>query len=255
VSRSNPQHNAPNPAIRWFEWNGETGIVRYYDKAEKKNIDAPLPFKFLLLDELATVRGWHKSTDSAIFANEVRDTRRDVLVVKAFKGGVLAEGRYKEIKDRVNVVGGQFVANCYVGFKHNGELEIASLQFKGSALGAWMEFRKANRRDLLERAIEITGFTEGQTGRVVFRVPTFALCNISTRTQNQAVALDKQLQAWIDEYLKRRVSDAAGYAGTADADVNEPSRDGSDDAIDDDAPDFDDTPGADNAPGEDDIPF
>lgn len=207
MSRSNPNVNAPNPAIRWFEWNGEHGTVRYYDKDEKKNVDVPLPFTFLLLDELASVRGWHDASESGIYSNEVRDTRTDLLVVKSFKGGTLADGLYKDIKDRINTLGGQFVANCYIGFKHNGNLAIGSLRFKGAALGSWMEFRKTHRHDLYEAAVNITGYSEGKKGRIVFRVPTFAVKAVSGDTNAIAVGLDHELQEWLTGYFSRRTSD------------------------------------------------
>ena len=113
MSRSNPSENSnPNPAVRWFEWNGEKGLIRYYDKDAKQNVDVALPFTFLLLDQLGSVRGWHDASESGIYSNEVKDTRQDVLIVKAYKGGVLAEGIYKDIKDRVNNQGGQLVAKA-----------------------------------------------------------------------------------------------------------------------------------------------
>lgn len=209
MSRSNPTVNAPNPATRWFQWNGEHGVVRYYDKDLKQNIAMPLPFTFLLLDELASVRGWHDASDSGIYSNEVRDTRTDILVVKAFKGGTLAEGVYKDIKDRVNTLGGQFVANCYIAFKQNGALAIGSLRFKGAALGSWMEFRKTHRSDLYESAVNVTGYTEGKKGRIVFRMPTFEVKTVSDETNRQAVGLDKELQTWLEGYFSRRTNDQA----------------------------------------------
>lgn len=209
MSRSNPSVNAPNPAVRWFEWNGETGVVRYYDKDAKKNVDVALPFTFLLLDELASVRGWHEASESGIYSNEVRDTTKDLLVVKSFKGGILAEGYYKAIKDRVNTQGGQYVANCYVAVKLDAGLTLCSFRFKGAALGAWMEFRKANRGSLYERAVRIVGFTEGKKGRVVFRVPTFELRDVSRDTNEQAITLDKTLQTYLDGYLQRKTHDQA----------------------------------------------
>lgn len=228
MSRSNPHVNAPNPAVRWFEWNGEHGTVRYYDKTEKKNVDVPLPFTFLLLDELASVRGWHDASESGIYSNEVRDTRTDILVVKSFKGGALAEGLYKGIKDRVNTLGGQFVANCYVAFKDNGHLAIGSLRFKGSALGAWMEFRKAHRGDLYEAAVHITGYAEGKKGRIVFRVPTFDIKAVSAETSEQAFALDEELQKWMTGYFGRRTTDQAEpQAATDTSEFNQDT--GSDD--------------------------
>lgn len=216
MSRSNPHVNAPNPAARWFEWNGETGVVRYYDKDAKKNVDVPLPFTFLLLDELASVRGWHDASESGIYSNEVRDTTKDMLVVKTFKGGTLAEGYYKAIKDRVNTQGGQFVANCYIAAKLETGVTLCSLRFKGSSLGAWMEFRKAHRSQLYEQAVRIIGFTEGKKGRIVFRVPTFELKDVSAETNAAAVALDKTLQAYLDGYLQRKTRDQADVESTED---------------------------------------
>jgi len=209
MSRSNPTVNEPNPAVRWFEWNGEHGKIRYYDKDAKVNIDVPLPFTFLLLDELASVRGWHDASESGIYSNEVRDTRTDTLLVKSFKGGTLVEGLYKDIKDRANTLGGQFNANCYIAFKHNGALAIGSLRLKGSALGAWMEFRKANRKALYESSVSIAGFTEGKKGRIVFRTPNFEVKPTSEETNRAAIALDKEFQAWLKAYLGRRTNDQA----------------------------------------------
>lgn len=207
MSRSNPNINAPNPAVRWFEWNGEHGKVRYYDKDAKQNVDVPLPFTFLLLDELASVRGWHDASESGIYSNEVRDTRTDIMVVKAFKGGTLAEGLYKDIKDRINTLGGSFVANCYIAFKDGDALKIGSLRFKGSALGSWMEFRKACRAALYDSAVEISGFTEGKKGRIVYRVPDFRTKSVSDETNQIATDLDKELQAFLKAYFARKTGD------------------------------------------------
>ena len=211
MSRSNPQENStPNPATRWFEWNGEHGVVRYYDKEVKKNIDVGSDFTFVLLDQLGSVRGWHDASQSGIYSNEVKDTRQDVLVVKAFKGGPLAEGFYKDIKDRVNAVGGQFNANCYIAFRNgDGALTIGSLRFKGAALGAWMEFCKAHRSDLYKKAIRIHGFTEGKKGRIVFRVPVLTLVELSPASNEAATALDVTLQEFLAGYLKRTKRDQA----------------------------------------------
>jgi hypothetical protein len=205
MSRSNPNENStPNPAARWFEWNGELGIVRYYDKIAKKNVDVGDDFTFILLDQLGSVRGWHDASDSGIYSNEVKDTRQEAMVVKSFKGGTLVEGIYKDIKDRVNAVGGQFVANCYIACKNGGNtLEIASLRFKGAALGAWMEFGKNHRADLYKKAVRIKGYTEGKKGRITFRMPVLSLVDLSPETDKQAIALDATLQEFLKSYFKR----------------------------------------------------
>lgn len=213
MSRSRPQaDSSQNPAKRWFEWGGARGVVHYYDKAAKETREVPLPFTFLLLDQLATIGGYQKSSNSGIYANEVRDTRTDVLVVKSYKGGAeLANGLYAQIKGHITSksVGGHFVANCYIAFRgETGALQIGAIKMKGAALGAWMEFSKAHRHEMYEKAIAITGSVEGRNGSNVFRVPTFALKDVtSQQTSADATALDETLQAYLDSYLQRNTRD------------------------------------------------
>ena len=221
MSRSNPTDTAVNPAVRWFEWQGEHGIVRYYDKEKKENVDVGADFGFVLLDQLASVRGWHEASQSGIYSNEVKDTRADVLVVKAFKGGTLAEGLYKDIKDRANNVGGRFNANIYLAFKHGPGMAIGCLRLKGGALGAWMEFVKANRAEVYKQAIKITGFTEGKKGRVVFRVPQFKLVPLAPESNEKATALDAELQAFLEIYLKRTKKQQAEHVAQVVPDVED----------------------------------
>lgn len=224
MSRSNPTENGvQNPAVRWFEWNGEAGGVRYYDKDQKKNVDLGSDFTFLLLDQLGSVRGWHEASASGIYSNEVKDTRQDALIVRAFKGGTLVEGLYKDIKDRANSLGGQFVAALYIAFKHDGGLAIGSLRLKGAALGTWMEFTKAHRADLLKKAVRINGVTEGKKGRIVYRMPVLTLADVSDDTNKIAIGLDNTLQEFFKVYLKKNTRDQVDAPHLRDEDVEPPS--------------------------------
>lgn len=233
MSRSNPTNAVKNPATRWFEFASgmDGGFVRYYNKDTEKQIalgDATNggKFVFILLDELATVRGWHDPSESAIFANEVRDTRQDTLVVRSFNGGELASGIYASIKDRIIAVGGRFVASCYIAYKNgNGELEIGNIRFKGAALSAWMEFKKqcptkkdANGKGIKAYyvdAVKIEGFEQQKKGGTTFRIPKFALAPLTADTNLQAIALDNELQAYLSDYLKRPRVEAATVAATS----------------------------------------
>jgi len=208
MSRSRPHESNPNPATRWFEWAGNTGKVRYYDKHANEMVDVPLPFTFLLLDELASVRGWHDASDSGIRSNMVRDVKADVLVVKAHKYGVIAEGHYRQIKDRVNAAGGKFTANLYIGYKDaTGALQIGTLLLKGVALRSWMEFRQEHRKKVYEGAVTLTGYTEGKKGSITYRAPVFGLKDVSTDTHQQATGLDMELQVWLDAYFSRKTDE------------------------------------------------
>lgn len=216
MSRSNPTETSSNPCTRWFEWAGgaDGGFVRYYDKDSEKSVNVGEKFTFLLLDELACVKGWHDPSDSGIYSNEVRDTRQDVLVVKSFKGGELASGLYAQIRDRVGNFGGHFQASCYIAYKDGEEYKLGNLGFKGAALMAWMEFKKkAGRKDSRPAyyvdAVRIHGYDEGTKGRVTYRVPRFTLAAVSDDANATAIALDQELQSFLSEYLKRARVDQA----------------------------------------------
>lgn len=212
MSRSNPTDNSPNPAKRWFEWDGSTGNIRYYDKTAKETVRVGDKFTFMLLDQLATIKGWHDASESGIFSNEVKDTRSEPFVVKAFKmKEPIAEGFYKNIRDRVIAAGGHFTTNCYIAFKSAGEgLEIGSLQFKGSVLSAWMEFAKENCSNLFDKAVRIDGSEQGKKGNITFFTPKFTLIAASEEGNAQATDLDRVLQEYLKGYFGRtRVEQAA----------------------------------------------
>lgn len=254
MSRSNPTETARSPSARWFQFasGADGGFVRYYDKDAEKNI--PLGdaenggrFMFLLLDELATVNGWNDPSESAIFANEVRDTRQDTLVVRSFKGGELASGLYASIKDRIGAVGGHFVSSCYIAYKDGDILRIGNIRFKGAALSTWMEFKKQcpmkknaqgkNVKAYYVDAVKIEGFEQQKKGGTTFRVPKFLLVPLSEESNRQAAELDAELQAYLSEYLKRPRVEAS--TETAKAEVSqepEQRKPGTFDDMEDDIP-------------------
>ena len=241
MSRSNPIDGIRNPATRWFEWAGgsDGGFVRWYDKDAKANVNVPLPFVFLLLDELSTVKGWHDPSQSGIYANEVRDTRQDVLVVRSFKGGELASGVYKSIKDRVAAHGGHYCTSLYVAYKDGDELKIGNLTLKGAAAGAWMDFKRAapTRKDASGRtlrayfidAVKIAEYEQLKKGATVFRVPKFSLQQVSAESNAQAAALDAELQSFLTDYLKRPKADVAPHDPHPQADPVDPASNDIDD--------------------------
>lgn len=223
MSLSQPNDNAPNPATRWFEWNGKDGCIKYYDKDTDTKVDLPLPFAFSLLDELASVRGWHKLSTSGIYSNQVRDTSKDTLIVKSFKGGLLAEGLYKDIKADINAAGGKYNADLYIAFKNeNGELVTGGLLLKGTALKSWMDFRKQHGDDRYRKAIVIADVSDGKNGNITFKTPIFQLQPRSAESTNVAKALDVKLQDWLTGYFRRNKRDQTNAAAEAPAPQPEP---------------------------------
>lgn len=208
MSRSNPTENLQNPAKRWMEWNGEKGCLEFYDKDISEKIQITDKMTFILLDQLSTIKGWHDDSGSAIYSNEVRNTSTDILSVKSFKGGEIANGLYKDIRDRVMNRGGRFTANLYVAIKMADQLQIASIQLTGAALNAWIDFQKDHRKEVYEKAVQIVGVEEGQKGSIKFKTPVFALNEVSEKTNAEAIELDKELQEYLKHKLIAKLPDA-----------------------------------------------
>lgn len=206
MARNNPNDQSPNPSKRWFSWDGSKGNLKYYDKEQEKEIRVDLPFGFILLDRLATIKGWHDPSESQIYSNEVRRTTDEPFTVRAFKmKEIVAQGFYGDIKDRIKASGGRFNINLYIAFRDESkELAIGSLSLHGAPMSAWIEFEKSNKSEIFKKAVEITGYDEGKKGGITFRKPTLELVEIPEDADDQAGELQKELQKYLVKYLSRR---------------------------------------------------
>lgn len=203
MSRSKPTQNNPNPAETFFEWRGGEGQLTWYDKIEKKSVEVPLPFRFLVLDQLATVTGYNEKLKSGVYANEVRSTKEEPLHVKFFNGEEIAKGFWREIKERVNAKSGNFATSVYIAYREGHDLKIGNLKISGCALGPWIELNKKHRKDVEAKAIILTKGEKQKVGRVEFFPPDFAIIETSKETDDQAKSLDAQLQEYLEGYFKR----------------------------------------------------
>jgi len=256
MSRTAPVTKSQNPASRFYEWAGgsDGGAFTYYDKnirgADDKqgaNVLVKLPFAFIVLDELSTIRGWCDATESGIFANEVRDTVAEPFVVKSFDGPVIAEGFYRDIRDRVAAAGGRFTANIYIAYKDVDKLKIGAVQFHGAALNAWVEFRKTAGAAIYSKAVRVASFKEGKKGSIVFRTPVFGLLDCSKEADDAAGLLQEELKKYHAEYFSRTKQQAAAPTETGKVAPKAPAS-----AFDDGPPVSEPEP----APAEsDDVPF
>jgi hypothetical protein len=190
-----------NPATKFLDWKSDQKGFSYYDKGLSKNIEVSLPFKFVFLDELSTVKGWHDASTSGIFSNEVKYLSKEPMTVKAFKGGEIAKGLYNEIKDRVKNAGGHYSKSIYI-MTEDGEL--ANIQLKGSATQQWGEFVKANRQSITRTWVNVATATESKKGKVVFSVPNFTI-GADIEDIDAKTADDKfdELEAYLKTYLAK----------------------------------------------------
>lgn len=216
MSRSKPSTQGTSPCTRYFKIGSGDGNVTYYDKQQEKTVTVGPRFQFLLLDELASVGGWHEPSQSGIYSNEVRDTRNEVLRVRTFAGQSLASGKYQDIREKIAVAGGKYVASCYIAYKDDaGKLALGNIQFKGSSLSHWMDFKKECRtvevdgkrvKAYFADAIRIDGFKKAKKGSTNYFTPIFATVPVPEEVNEMANALDAQLQEYLGEYLARPVA-------------------------------------------------
>ena len=190
-----------NPATKFFEWKSNDKAFSYYDKEQSKNILVPLPFKFLVLDELHSVKGWNDATQSGIFSNEVKFISKETMTVKPFKGNEIAKGLYKDIKEKVVSAGGHYVKSIYVMLEDG---TLANLQLKGSAVQEWGEFTKKTRNRLPDEWVVVKSTKEGKKGAVKYSMPEFNFeRSLSDAEVEQADEVFTVLEAYLKTYLAK----------------------------------------------------
>lgn len=242
MSRSAPTDTSPNPCKRWLEWNGEKGNLRFYDKEATRNVEVDLPFQFILLDRLSCITGWHNNSESGIFSNEVRDTRSDTLVVKAFKmKEPIASGFYEDVRDKVKANGGKFTINAYIAYTNeDNQLILGSLRMHGAAMSAWIDFEKdkAVRPFLYKKGIKIASTLHGEKGsgknKIEWEAPVFEIIDVPAEVNGAATEIDSQkLQPYLTAYFKRNRTEQAESPSGSDDSLQEepPPSDSGDDEI------------------------
>ena len=188
-----------NPSTRFMEWKSNDKLFSFWSKADEKELTQTLPFKFLLLDELHTIGGWNDSSESRIFANEVKFIGKQEITVKASKGGVLAKGIYSAIKEQAKNAGGHYLKSIYIMLEDNS---LANIKLKGSAVKEWGDFTQANRAALSGQWIEINKAVEAKKGSIKYSTPEFTLGKILTpNEETDADACFDTLEAYLKAYL------------------------------------------------------
>lgn len=188
-----------NPATKFIEWKSNDKAFSYYDKEKQENVLISLPFKFLTLDELHTIKGWNDATQSAIFSNEVKYISKDIMTVKPFKGNEIAKGIYKDIKDKIVAAGGHYTKSIYIMLEDG---TLANLQLKGSAVQAWGEFTQKTRSRLADEWVSVKTTKDGKKGAVKFSVPEFTFdVSLTDEQNNQADEVFNVLESYLKTYL------------------------------------------------------
>lgn len=181
-----PVAKSTNPCTKFIEWKSNEKHFSYYDKEKKENVALPIPFKFLFLEHYHTVKGWHGATDKGIYANEVYTLSKEPLTVKTFGGLTVAEGLYKDIKNEVNVAGGNYYRSVYIMLEDG---EIANMQLKGAVVGGlkkeqaiskadvqgYSDFYSFNNKLMDNQWITVNKSEDAKKGATKYSIPVFEM--------------------------------------------------------------------------------
>lgn len=213
------QDRPTNPAK--FRIEVRSGVVRYYDKEEAKNIEIPVPFEFIVLDQLGVIRGWSDADDSGFWSNEVKSSGKEAFTVRTSKG-VKATGLWKDIKSQPAVAGAKFNSSVYVAHKSGDGLAISNIALSGAALNAWIEFIQANKGVMKgKNKVVLSGFSDAKKGSVKYQVPVFESLPITDEEVDICNHLDTELQAYFGDYFNYKPADADEVNSAPKVDADE----------------------------------
>jgi hypothetical protein len=190
----------PNPAELFIQWKSDHQKFSYWDKEKEANIFIELPFKFLTLDVLQTVKGYNPKRKSGIYSNEVKKISSEKLTVRYFdEKELIAEGLWNEIKDDVDMYKGHYALSIYIMLEDG---RMANLSLKGAGVGQWFEFTKKTKQRLYDEWISVNGFKDGKQGSVEFTYPVFEFSG--SLAEDDAVNADgvfDTLEMYLKSYL------------------------------------------------------
>lgn len=200
MSRSTLQNSGnkvKSPIKYWLSWKGDVGKFQYWDGEKNVQVDT---VDLLVLDRRSTITGWNDETESRIFSNAVKSLNEE-LNVRA-KNKTLAKGLWKDIKETVNQVGGNFTVNLYTLAKLGDaeEFEPACLQLDKSCLKSWTDFLDNHKLwEVYKGLVHVERGEEQKKGKVKFFVAEFTLNESNEDLNKQASEFDmEQLQPYFN---------------------------------------------------------
>jgi len=207
-------------AQRYFEWDSESGQFKYYDHEEKKSVKVPLPFKFIPLDVLGTIKGFNDHLKCGVYSNEVKRVGEQELSVKTFKNGEFAKGLYKDIKGKIVANGGKYANSVYIAYKLGDELVICNIQLTGAAMSSFIDYTKDHKDFMTNGGMQVNGYSNEKKRATKYTKPIFEFMETSKETEKKAIELDIKLQDYLDKYFN--ASSKGESDAIVDDDNNEP---------------------------------
>ena len=186
-----------NPTTKYLEWKSNDKAFSFYNKEAGAKEEVKLPMKFLFLQHYHTVKGFNDTSNSGIYSNEVYYIGTEEMAVRSFKGGLIAEGLYKDIKPKILNAGGKYHRSVYVMMEDGS---IANFAFKGAVVKEWSDFINDNQNLLDNQWVEIKDAKDEKKGSVKYSVPVFNVGEaISKDVAKKADTKADELKAFLEE--------------------------------------------------------
>lgn len=198
---SEKSSSSNNPTKKYLDWKSNDKSFEFYDKEAGEKVKVELPLKFVFLQHYHTVKGWNDASQSGIWSNEVFYIGSESMTVRAFKGGEIATGLYKDIKQDITNAGGKYHRSVYVMLEDG---TIANLSFKGAVVREWSDFFGDNQSLLDNQWIEVNTAKEQKKGSVKYSTPEFTLGkNLTAKESSMADDTALELKSYLDEYFRK----------------------------------------------------
>ena len=194
-----------NPAKAFLKWNGSEGGFSYFDKTKGKkgeNVKVKMPITFMVLDTLATIKGFDANTSSGFWSNEIHSNEisTGILTVKN-KTGVCAQGVYADVIKHKNCTGAKYCQSVYAAVAIGENTEIVNFQLTGTSLSAWIDFGKTNK--VYKGGVTVAKMTEGKKGITKYKTPVFEMVEVSKEAETKAIELDGILKDYLKAYFSK----------------------------------------------------
>ena len=198
MSRTKKREGSKNPATKFISLSGVSGNFGYWNKQLEKTVELEYPIRFIVLDVLSTIKGYHSGKQSGIYSNEIHNQSVEILKVKVFGSGDIATGLYADIKDKVKGVGGKFTNSVYAMMIVDDEPELINFQFYGASLSPFIDFQK--EANIYKNSVIISDVEPAKKGATSYFIPMFEAGAITDEEGKAADLLDIDLQKYFDEY-------------------------------------------------------
>lgn len=206
----NIQNRTPNPARLFLEWKAGDGVFEYYDRELQDKIRIDQPIRFVLLDSLATCRGWDSQNGAALVGTEVRNPATDKITLRSYytengekKSQKLIEGLWKtEIKDKYPV---DYCQSLYATLEMGDDLMLANIRVGRSGLS---DLIKAKLKAIDSFLITFSRGEKQKNGAANWHSLKIAKeTTLPEGWEEQATHHYKELQNYLNQYLAPRQSE------------------------------------------------